>query len=861
ANTLNPGQTGGYTITLTRATTDCTSVALTSGTTVNGSLVNGDCRLLEDSSCIDAYTFSGTAGGQVSITMTSTSAGLVPVLFLLSPTGASTAVDFNADGDNTARIPGGTATFTLPVAGTYTVLANSFAANQSGSYTLRLVDSTVNLHRISGSVRDASGAGVPNVGIKLGGDLSAVTTTSDSGAYSFEGVPGGGHYTVTPSHQHYTFAPPSVDVANLTSDQAVNFTGTLNTYRIGGRITDNNNNAIAGVTVNLSGAQAGTTTTDASGNYAFANLPAGGNYTVTPASTPLYLFTSQNVPILNNNETLNFVGALRTYAISGRISIGGAGGLSGVTVMLSGQRSATAITDIQGNYSFMNLSAGGNYTVRPATPHYTFAPERADFTSLSSNGTANFAAALNNYMISGQVTSGDGPLGNVTLILSGSLTGSVVTDAAGRYSFTLPAGGSYTVTPERPNYKFEPVGRSFNNLSANQSGANFTGARQLPTVQFEAANYQFNEGDAGVTFNLIRTGDTSGTVTVNYETVDTDTFTVGCADQVNNQGAAYGRCDFATSVGIISFSPGETTKSINVPLIDDGHQEGDETFHLRLSNASEATLGTRAATMVTIHDNDGAASPNPVTASFSFFVRQQYLDFLSREADAAGRNAWIGVLNGCANAFNGPAVPSGCDRIFVSGEGFFRSQEFQLKGFYVFRFYKLAFNRMPEYLEAVADMSFVAGQTPEEVYARKAQLATLITERLEFRTAYGGLSNAQYVAALLARYNLTQVTTPDPAQPDGGALVTLTGGDLTNRLDALQLTRAQVLRAVADSERVGALEFDNAFVGMQYYGYLRRKPDAAGFEAWLGVLRSGDVRTMVNGFLNSTEYKLRFGQP
>ncbi|HYP53057.1 MAG TPA: DUF4214 domain-containing protein, partial [Pyrinomonadaceae bacterium] len=73
------------------------------------------------------------------------------------------------------------------------------------------------------------------------------------------------------------------------------------------------------------------------------------------------------------------------------------------------------------------------------------------------------------------------------------------------------------------------------------------------------------------------------------------------------------------------------------------------------------------------------------------------------------------------------------------------------------------------------------------------------------------------------------------------------------------LTRAQVLRAVADSDEVGAREFDNAFVGMQYYGYLRRKPDAEGYEAWLSVLRSGDVRTMVNGFLNSTEYKLRFG--
>ncbi|MDQ1558707.1 MAG: hypothetical protein QOD32_1767, partial [Pyrinomonadaceae bacterium] len=35
----------------------------------------------------------------------------------------------------------------------------------------------------------------------------------------------------------------------------------------------------------------------------------------------------------------------------------------------------------------------------------------------------------------------------------------------------------------------------------------------------------------------------------------------------------------------------------------------------------------------------------------------------------------------------------------------------------------------------------------------------------------------------------------------------------------------------------------------------------SGFNAWLAVLQAGNVRTMVDGFLNSTEYKLRFGQP
>jgi len=391
---------------------------------------------------------------------------------------------------------------------------------------------------------------------------------------------------------------------------------------------------------------------------------------------------------------------------------------------------------------------------------------------------------------------------------------------------------------------------------------NDDGTPQSSLLQFGAANFQLNESERSVVLSVVRIGDASSAATVDYRTADADTFTVSCANAAGAQGSAYARCDFATAVGRLSFNANETQKTISVPLINDGHVEGNETFQVILSNPTGAALGSPGAATVTIADNDAAGAPNPVTGQpFDFFVRQQYLDFLSREPDDSGFNAWLGVLNNCPNAFTGPEVQSGCDRIFVSGEGFFRSPEFQLKGFYVFRFYKVAFDRLPEYLEVVSDMSFVAGQTAEEVYARKAQLATLFTERAEFKTAYDGMTNAQYVAALMNRYNLTQITTPNPADPDGSAKVTLGSAELTNRLDANTLTRAQVLRAIADSDAVGAQEFNNAFVAMQYYGYLRRKPDQAGFDAWLRVLQSGDVRTMVNGFLNSTEYKLRFGQP
>jgi hypothetical protein len=68
---------------------------------------------------------------------------------------------------------------------------------------------------------------------------------------------------------------------------------------------------------------------------------------------------------------------------------------------------------------------------------------------------------------------------------------------------------------------------------------------------------------------------------------------------------------------------------------------------------------------------------------------------------------------------------------------------------------------------------------------------------------------------------------------------------------------------VVESNEVGTQEFNRAFVAMQYYGYLRRAPEEDGYQAWLRVINQdpNNVRLMVNGFTNSTEYRLRFGQP
>ena len=126
-----------------------------------------------------------------------------------------------------------------------------------------------------------------------------------------------------------------------------------------------------------------------------------------------------------------------------------------------------------------------------------------------------------------------------------------------------------------------------------------------------------------------------------------------------------------------------------------------------------------------------------------------------------------------------------------------------------------------------------------------------------------GMTHQRYVDTLLGRHSLTRITTENPADFEGTAQVTLTRQQLIDALNSNAMTRAQVLRAVVQSNEVDAAEYHGAFVSMQYYGYLRRTPEQSGYDAWLRVIKQdpNNIRVMVNGFLNSQEYRLRFGPP
>jgi uncharacterized protein (TIGR03118 family) len=356
-----------------------------------------------------------------------------------------------------------------------------------------------------------------------------------------------------------------------------------------------------------------------------------------------------------------------------------------------------------------------------------------------------------------------------------------------------------------------------------------TTASATALVEFSSSDYAIGEGNSSIQITVTRSGNASGSATVNYATFDESS--AGHASQKN---------DYEIAVGSLAFAPGETSKTFRVLLVDDKFDENDETINIALSNPTGAGLGSINKSVLTITDNDNVAPTSNPIDDRSFFVRQHYLDFLGREPDAGGFNAWVNLLTGCA------AGNTACDRVTVS-RSFFESPEYQSRGYFIIRTYIAAYGRNPLYGEFAGDLSRLSGATPEESNALRANFTNGFVTRNEFAATLNALTNAQYVDRLIANTGL--------AFTNRDALVA--------SLNAAEKTRAQVLQEIVDSPQFffNIPTFSRAYVLAQYFGYLRRDPDQAGYNMWINYLMANprDFRTMVNGFVNSVEYRQRFG--
>jgi hypothetical protein len=264
----------------------------------------------------------------------------------------------------------------------------------------------------------------------------------------------------------------------------------------------------------------------------------------------------------------------------------------------------------------------------------------------------------------------------------------------------------------------------------------------------------------------------------------------------------------------------------------------------------------------------------------SYFVHQQYVDFLAREPDSDGFSFWSGEIANCAGSQ--PCID--VKRVNVSA-AFYLSIEFQQTAYLVERLYKAAYgdatgssiqgglHQLKVPIVRWRELSVDAQQIAEGVIVRetgwpvvlennKQNFVKQFVERSRFVAAFPtSMTPAEFVDRL--DQNAGRVLSPSEI----GTAVALFGGAADT---ANTTARAQALRQVSENRNLYQAEKNRAFVLMQYFGYFRRNPnegqdsDYSGYEFWLNKLDSFNGNfveaEMVKAFLTSTEYRNRFTQ-
>ena len=232
--------------------------------------------------------------------------------------------------------------------------------------------------------------------------------------------------------------------------------------------------------------------------YSDNNVTAGATYyygvqAIDTGSdlSPMSTIVSVTVPVPPSPPANLTATSVSTNTISLTWSAAASGGLPIQNYYVYRGASPSSLGQLaivqQTSYNDSNVTAGTTYYYAVAA-----ADTAGDLSALSITipvTTLTLSLGpVTTYSIAGQVvTPGNVPLSGVTVLLSGSSTGSATTDSSGNFSFNgLPAGGTLTVTPSLGGYTFSPTSQTFNNLSASQT-ANFTASTQSFTISGQIA--------------------------------------------------------------------------------------------------------------------------------------------------------------------------------------------------------------------------------------------------------------------------------------------------------------------------------------------------------------------------------------
>jgi plastocyanin len=150
-----------------------------------------------------------------------------------------------------------------------------------------------------------------------------------------------------------------------------------------------------------------------------------------------------------------------------------------------------------------------------------------------------------------------------------------------------------------------PTGGMRGTVIVRGGGSGGTGAG---TLELSPAAYTVEENAGAVTVVVQRLGGSEGAASVKYTT---------------GNGSAKVNKDFTKRSGTLSWAAGDSEpKTIEVAVRNDTSREEDETFTVKLSKATGASLGASTAT-VTIHDDDSFGCGTSLAAPTQLQARGQ----------------------------------------------------------------------------------------------------------------------------------------------------------------------------------------------------------------------------------------------
>ena len=142
------------------------------------------------------------------------------------------------------------------------------------------------------------------------------------------------------------------------------------------------------------------------------------------------------------------------------------------------------------------------------------------------------------------------------------------------------------------------------------------------------------QGPAGLAVADARVEEGEGAVLAFEVTLDRARQQETTVDYATGDGSAEAGLDYEAASGTLRFAPGETAKTVSVTVLDDAHDEGEETMTLTLSNPSGAYLADAEATG-TIENTDHM--PQAWLARFGRTVAEQVIEAVEERMRAAPR--------------------------------------------------------------------------------------------------------------------------------------------------------------------------------------------------------------------------------